>query len=72
MSSGAYNHDTVFDELREDDQARADMKALAEREDAIGAHARVILALVDGEVPDRSDCEAAGLDTLPEVLEGGC
>jgi hypothetical protein len=58
--------DRIVDGLEGD---RENIKALAERDDWLGAYGRVGLALLDGNTPDPADCREAGLDTLAEYIE---
>ncbi|WP_435552721.1 hypothetical protein [Natrinema sp. CGMCC1.2065] len=61
---------TPFDSIRDDNEIREGTEELAERDDRIGALARISLAIADGEEPDPKDCEEAGLETLPKLARG--
>ena len=71
MNSTTHTDETVFDELQNDDQARENMEILAERDDHLGALARIVLAIADDDRPDPADCEAAGLSALNDIVEEG-
>lgn len=63
--------DEAFQELRHDDVTREHMEILAERDDVLGAQARVFLDVVDGDQPTKADCREAGLMSIWERLESG-
>lgn len=59
--------ETPIDELRTNRDAREGAESLAERDDDLGAGARIVLDLAEGRVPDDDDCEQIGLKTLPKL-----
>lgn len=66
---GRRGHPTI-EEIRKDKQARESVEALADREDQIGAAARVVLAIADRERPAPEDCEDAGVASINRMLGG--
>lgn len=61
----------AIQKMRYDEQTRSDVEELAEREDTLGAIARVMLAVSDGERPAKSDCREAGLMSIWERYQEG-
>ena len=61
------SHQTLVEALEED---REDIAVLAERDDYLGAWARVALAIIDNEQPDPQDCRDAGLESLIAFIDG--
>jgi len=70
MNSTTHSDD-ILDALQRDTDARADVQALADRDDHLGALARVVLAIADGDRPAPEDCEQAGLDALTDIYAEG-
>lgn len=66
-----FSDENPIREIRDDEETRAGVEALAERDDILGALARVCLALADGERPALEDREEAGLESLELFFDGG-
>lgn len=48
---------------------RADVEALTERTDELGALARIVIAVSDGESPDPRDCEQVEWESASVATE---
>lgn len=55
--------------IREDESVREDVETVAERDDKIGALARVVIAIADGRRPDSEDATDAGLESIEHLYD---
>ncbi|WP_114578559.1 hypothetical protein [Saliphagus sp. LR7] len=73
MSESIHRNPTAqaLEEIRTDEEVRADVQELGERDDQYGAIARVLLAVADGDRPSDEDLAAADLESIGQLYEDG-